>query len=101
MKFIFENHPKEKISTNGLLLSASTICSAKLRLKKQCSDIVDTTNEAIEHLKRVCLQVQLWLNNDVLPEFWSGVCENDELTLFAIRKPPAPDLFKMILCTCK
>lgn len=67
------------------------------------SSLVPTVAALDEHIKRVFLQIQIWLGNkDIRPVDW-GWCQTGE-SLFPNKNPhpPAPEeLLKMIFCSCK
>lgn len=66
------------------------------------SNLPPTENAAIEHLKRVYFQVQLWLGNDDLPEKWGWENKDQFLTPIKMTQAPAPEsLLKNIFCNCQ
>lgn len=67
------------------------------------SSLVPTVGAVDEHVKRVYLQIQLWLGNkNINVTDWGWRKCNDLLEPIKMQSLPAPDeLLKMIFCNCK
>lgn len=66
------------------------------------SSLPPTTDAAFEHLKRVYLQIQIWLGNDVNIENWGWKYSRNMLIPVTMTQLPAPDnLLQMLFCNCK
>ncbi|GFV98434.1 uncharacterized protein TNCV_623931 [Trichonephila clavipes] len=55
------------------------------------SSLPPTTDAAFEHLKRVYLQIQIWLGNDVDIDNWGWKHFNNMLLPTTMNQLPAPD----------
>lgn len=55
------------------------------------SSLPPTTDAAFEHLKRVYLQIQVWLGNDVVIENWGWKYSNNMYIPITMNQLPAPD----------
>lgn len=77
----------------------------KATSKNSCvnlASLVPTHDAAMEHIKRVYLQVQLWLGQSISPKNWGWKIESELLQPITMTQPPAPEnLLKMIFCSCK
>lgn len=62
-----------------------------------------TANAAMDHIKRVYLQMQSWMDNKLPPENWGWKKNNENLLMpVTMTQRPAPDnLLEMIFCGCK
>ncbi|GFY64053.1 uncharacterized protein TNIN_144801 [Trichonephila inaurata madagascariensis] len=66
------------------------------------SSLPPTTDAAFEHLKRVYLQIQIWLGNDVDIDNWGWKHFNNMLIPITMNQLPAPDhLLQILFCNCK
>lgn len=66
------------------------------------SSLPPTTDAAFEHLKRVYLQIQIWLGNDLDIENWGWKYSNTMFIPITMNQLPAPDnLLQMLFCNCK
>ncbi|KAL4702881.1 hypothetical protein ACJJTC_005792 [Scirpophaga incertulas] len=66
------------------------------------SSLPPTTDAAIEHLKRVYLQTQIWLGNDINIGDWGWKYLNNMFIPITMNQLPAPDnLLQMLFCNCK
>lgn len=63
---------------------------------------VGTSDLPFEHLKRVYLQVQIWLGNDISIENWRWRYVSNKLEPIIMKQSPAPDnLLKLFYYNCK
>ena len=66
------------------------------------SSLPPTTDAAFEHLKRVYLQTQIWLGNDINIGDWGWKYLNNMFIPITMNQLPAPDnLLQMLFCNCK
>ncbi|GFX61259.1 uncharacterized protein TNCV_3407331 [Trichonephila clavipes] len=66
------------------------------------SSLPPTTYAAFEHLKRVYLQIQIWLGNDVDIDNWGWKHFSNMLIPITMNQLPAPDhLLQILFCNCK
>lgn len=66
------------------------------------SSLPPTSDAAFEHLKRVYLQIQIWLGNDLIIENWGWNYSNNIYHPITMNQLPAPEnLLKMLFCNCK
>lgn len=68
----------------------------------QLASLSPTIDSASQHLKRVYLQVQMWLGRDISPEKWGWQFDSGLMKPIPMNQPPAPEnLLQMLFCTCK
>ena len=76
--------------------------TAKSKKAVQLNILPPTENAAAEHLKRVYLQIQLWLGHEAKPEDLGWKNCGNILKPIPISKAPAPEvLLKTLFCNCK
>ncbi|GFY23389.1 uncharacterized protein TNCV_3940851 [Trichonephila clavipes] len=64
------------------------------------SSLPPTTDAALEHLKRVHLQIQIWLGNDVDIDNWGWKHFNNMLIPITMNRLP-DHLLQILFCNCK
>ncbi|GFW03797.1 uncharacterized protein TNCV_2539081 [Trichonephila clavipes] len=66
------------------------------------SSLPPTPDAAFEHLKRVYMQIQIWLGNGVYIDNWGWKHFNNMLIPITMNRLPAPDhLLQILSCSCK
>ncbi|GFW59651.1 uncharacterized protein TNCV_2756601 [Trichonephila clavipes] len=66
------------------------------------SSLPPTTDASFEHLKRVYLQIQIWLGNDVDIDNWGWKHFSNMLIPITKNQLPAPDhLLQILFCNCR
>ena len=67
----------------------------------QLQSLIPTENGLREHLKRVYLQIQMWLGRECSPLDWGWENKDDSLVPIKMTQPAAPDnVLRMIFCSC-
>lgn len=79
-------------------IKATTKCNAV-----KLSSLVPTIDALHQHIKRVFLQIQIWLGNkNIRPTEWGWISKENSLNPIKMVNQPAPqELLKMIFCNCK
>lgn len=94
--------PPKKIKDLNILRFNSFLKGTAKKTCVQLPSLVPTSDAAFEHLKRVYLQVQIWLGNDISIENWGWRYVSNKLEPIMMKQSPAPDnLQKILFCNCK
>lgn len=95
------NAPKSEHSIDDFRYK-QFIKSTRLNKPVQLSTLPPTSAAARQHINRVYYQIQTWLGNDLEPQEWGWVLQNEILEPTTTLLPPAPDeLLNTIFCNCK
>ena len=79
----------------------SFVRATRLNKPVKLSNLPPTFYASQQHIFRVYLQVQKWLDNDLNPEEWGWMIVNNSLEPIQTLLPPAPDLLlNTIFCNC-
>lgn len=92
----------KKVKDLNILRFNSFLKGTAKKTGVQLASLPPTSDAAFEHLKRVYLQVQIWLGNNISVENWGWRYVSDKLEPILMKQSPAPDnLLKMLFCNCK
>lgn len=97
----FYNAPQKESSLDTWRYNCF-IKATRLNKPVKLSSLPPTSHAAQQHLLRVFLQVQKWLDNNLNPENWGWSEVNNCFEPIKTFLPPAPDvLLNTVFCNCK
>lgn len=94
------NAPKSERSIDNFRYT-QFIKSTRLNKPVQLSSLPPTSAAARQHINRVYYQIQTWLGNDLEPQEWGWVLQNEILEPTTLLPPAPEELLNSIFCNCK